>query len=84
MFLILHLFFHVCIVGLFLFSKLLPYKSKLSPQYLQIFSFFERIFTPILDFFKGIIKPFEVGTGLAVDMSQILLLIILLFLVNIR
>jgi uncharacterized protein YggT (Ycf19 family) len=51
---------------------------------LQIFSFFERIFTPILDFFKGIVKPFEVGTGLAVDMSQILLLIILLFLVNIR
>ena len=31
------------IVGLFLYSKLLPYKDKLNPQYKKIFDFFNRI-----------------------------------------
>jgi YGGT family len=84
MFLIVHLLFHFCIVALFLYSKLLPYKDRLSPQYAQYFSYAERLFSPILDFFRSVVKPFEVGTGLSIDMSQILLLIILLFLVNIR
>lgn len=70
------------IIGLFLYSKLLPYKDKLSPQYKNIFDFFNSIFSRIFIFLKNIVKPFQVGIGLSVDMSQIVLLIIFLMLLN--
>ena len=70
------------IVGLFLYSKLLPYKDKLNPQYKKIFDFFNSIFTPIFNFLKNLVKPFQVGIGLSVDMSQIVLLIAFLILLN--
>jgi uncharacterized protein YggT (Ycf19 family) len=72
----------ILIVGLFLYSKLLPYKDKLNPQYKKIFDFFNSIFLPIFNFLKKLIKPFQVGIGLSVDMSQIVLLIIFLLLLN--
>jgi uncharacterized protein YggT (Ycf19 family) len=70
------------IIGLFLYSKLLPHKDKLNPKYKKIFDFFNKIFSPIFNFFKRYIKPFQVGIGLSVDMSQIVLLIIFLMLLN--
>lgn len=73
---------NILIVGLFLYSKLLPHKDKLNPQYKSIFEFFNRIFSPIFNFSKNIVKPFQVGIGLSVDMSQIVLLIIFLMLLN--
>ena len=73
---------NILIVGLFLYSKLLPYKDKLNPQYKKIFDFFNSIFSPIFNFLKNLVKPFQVGVGLSVDMSQIVLLIIFLMLLN--
>jgi uncharacterized protein YggT (Ycf19 family) len=73
---------NILIVGLFLYSKLLPYKDKLNPQYRKIFDFFNSLFTPIFNILKKMIKPFQVGFGLFVDMTQIVLLIILLLLLN--
>lgn len=71
---------NVLIVGLFLYSKLLPYQDRLNPQYKGIFDFFNTIFSFILNALKSIIKPFEVGVGLSVDMTQIVLLVLLLLL----
>ena len=79
MFFIIHLIINILIVGLFLYSKLLPYEDRLTGQYKQTFSFFKSIFKPVLSIFSGI-KPFQVGTGLSVHMTEILLLIILLVL----
>ncbi|MBS7231678.1 YggT family protein [Flavobacterium psychroterrae] len=76
------IFIQILIIGLFLYSKLLPYKDKLNPKYRNIFDFFNSIFSPILNFLKKMIKPFQVGVGLAVDMTQIVLLIIFLMLLN--
>lgn len=73
---------NILIVGLFLYSKLLPYKDKLNPQYKKIFDFFNSLFSPIFNFLKNMVKPFQVGSGLSVDMSQIILLIIFLMLLN--
>ena len=73
---------NILIIGLFLYSKLLPYKDKLNPQYKKIFDFFNSIFSPIFNFLKNIVKPFQVGIGLSIDMSQIVLLIIFLMLLN--
>ena len=77
---ILHILINVLIVGLFLYSKLLPYKDKLNGQFKSAFDFFSSIFTPILNSLKSLFKPFEVGQGLSVDMTQLVLLIILLLL----
>jgi hypothetical protein len=79
---IIKFFIQILIIGLFLYSKLLPYKDKLNPQYRSIFDFFNSIFSPLLNSLKTIIKPFQVGFGLAVDMTQIVLLIIFLMLLN--
>lgn len=73
---------NVFVVGLFLYSKLLPYKDRLSNQYKKTFNFFNNVFTPILNFFKRFIKPSKVGTGLSVDMTQIILLILFLIILN--
>ena len=75
---ILHILINVLIIGLFLYSKLLPYRDKLSGQFKSIFDFFNSIFTPILNSLKSLFKPFEVGQGLSVDMTQLVLLVILL------
>jgi YGGT family len=75
-------FIYILIIGLFLYSKLLPYKDKLNSQYKGIFNFFNSIFSPIFNFLKTFIKPFQVGFGLSVDMTQIVLLILLLILSN--
>ncbi len=80
--LILIFFANILIVGLFLYSKLLPYKDKLNPQYKPIFDFFNKVLTPILNFLKRFIKPFQVGQGIAVDITQIVLLITLLIVLN--
>lgn len=80
MYFILHIFINVLIVGLFLHSKLLPYKDKLTGQYKSAFDFFNSIFTPVLNGLKSFFKPFEVGIGLSVDMTQLMLLVILLML----
>jgi hypothetical protein len=82
MHILLNIILNVLIIGLFLYSKLLPYKDKLNPKYRKIFDFFTRIFSPIFNLLKNIFKPFEIGLGLSVDMSQIVLLIILLMLLN--
>lgn len=80
--LIIPFFINILIIGLFLYSKLLPHKDKLNTQYKKIFEFFNSIFSPIFNFLKNMVKPFQVGLGLSVDMSQIVLLIIFLMLLN--
>lgn len=74
---------NILIIGLFLYSKLSPYKDRLDPRFKRTFDFFSKLFNPILNFLRGIIKPFQVGSGLSVDMSQIVLLIVLLLLLGI-
>lgn len=76
--LLLYILINALIVGLFLYSKLTPYKNRLTGKYLKTFNFFEGIFNPLLNFLKKIAKPAQVGNGIAVDMSQVILLLLLL------
>jgi uncharacterized protein YggT (Ycf19 family) len=68
------------IVGLFYYSKLSPHKDRLTGRYQKIFNFFDRLYTPILNLLRKISSPAQVGNGIAVDMSQIILLLLLLLL----
>jgi hypothetical protein len=72
----------ILIVSLFLYSKLLPYKNKLTDKYQNIFYFFESIFSPLLNFLSKIAKPVQVGKGIAIDMSSIILLFLFLFILG--
>jgi len=80
--LLLYIFVNVLIVGLFLYSKLTPYKDRLTGNYLKTFNFFDKIFNPILSIFRPMARPAQVGNGIAVDMSQIILLVLLLILLK--
>ncbi len=70
----------VFIIGLFLYSKLLPYKDKLNERYKKVFNFFSNFFDPALTFLRSFAKPFQVGQGISVDMSQVILLVLFLLL----
>jgi hypothetical protein len=78
------LYILVCltVVLLFAYSKLTPYRTRLTGQYLKIFLFCEKIFNPVLDMLRKVAKPAQVGNGIAVDMSQIILLILLLIILR--
>lgn len=80
--LILYIFLNFLIIGLFLYSKLLPHKDRLNTNYRKVYNFWGAIFNPILNFFKTFMKPFKVGTGLSVDMTQIVLLLLFLVLLK--
>ncbi len=77
---ILKLVLEILIVGLFLYSKLTPYKDRLNVNHKKVYNFFNSIFKPILSFLSRFFKPFTVGVGLSVDMTQIVLLVIMLML----
>jgi hypothetical protein len=73
---------NIFILGLFLYSKLLPHKSNIDNKYSGLFNFFDRIFTPILNFFKKYIKPFQIGRFLHIDLTDVVLVLLLLILLN--
>ena len=75
---ILKLIVLVFVIGLFLHSKLTTYKDKLDIKYRKGYNFFNSIFRPLLSFLNNFFKPLNVGTGLYVDLAQIVLLIIML------
>jgi hypothetical protein len=68
----------ILIVALFLYSKLTPHKNLLDLKYKKIYNAFDLFFKPILAFLGKLFKPFKVGHGLSVDITQIILIIILL------
>ncbi len=76
------LFLNILIIGLFLYAKLLPYKDKLNGSYKGAFNFFSGIYTPVFKALKNVFKPLQVGQGLSVDMTQIVVLILLLLINN--
>lgn len=80
--LLLKIIVNVFIVGLFLYSKLLPYKDKLIGQNQKIFNFFNSVFQPVLNGLKSLFQPRQVGHGISVDMTQIVLLVLLLIINN--
>lgn len=61
----------------------MPYKDRLNPKYKSIYSFFETLFTPVLKALRSIIKPVVVGQNLSVDISQVILFVLLLLLLQI-
>ena len=79
---ILHGLITILIIGLFLYSKLLPYKVKIYPPHRQVFNFFDSIFTPVLSLLRKVFKPVLVGANLSFDLAQVVLFVILLLLLQ--
>ncbi len=79
---ILYIIINVLILALFLYSKLTPYKVQLTGKYQSVFLFFEKLFEPVLNLLRKIAKPAKVGNGIAVDMSQVILLILFLIILK--
>lgn len=69
-------------MALFIYSKLTPYKMQLTGKYQSIFLFFEKLFEPILNLLRKIAKPVQVGNGIAVDTSQVIILVLFLIILN--
>jgi hypothetical protein len=72
----------ILIVSLFLYSKLLPCKDKLNSNDKIFFNLFNSLLTAMFNFLKKNIKQFQVGFGLFVDMSPMVLVVIFLLHLN--
>ncbi len=73
------LIFGLLIVGLFLYKQIKPYKNALFPQYLQRFTFIEKIYDGIFKVFR--LSPVKLGNNLSMDLSAILFLVLLILLI---
>ena len=82
MYLIIKFIIKALILGLFFHSKLVPHKDKLDGMSKSAFDFFDSIFAPIITFLRKYINPLPVGIGISVDMTQFIILFILLALIN--
>ncbi len=72
----------IFILGLFFYSKLTPHKARLNNQYLKYYNFFDRIFGSVSRALSGIFAPLQVGTGVAIDVTQFIILILLLLIIQ--
>lgn len=70
----------VCMLigGLFYYSKLTPHKDKLHDKYRKIYDIIGRIINPVLTLLNRIASPIQIGAGIYIDVSQFILLGILL------
>jgi hypothetical protein len=80
---LLYILVNILIIGLFLYSQLTRSKARLNGMYLNVYNIFEGLFNPLLIFLGKIAKPVQIGNGLAIDMSQIILLVLFLFILKI-
>ncbi len=67
------------ILGLFIYTKLINYEHLLAPNFKKSFGTIKRIFQPIFKFLGRAFKPYKFGTGLGLDMAQLVFLLFLLF-----
>lgn len=72
------------LIGLFIYSKMLPYSSILNPGAKNLFSFLNKLFMPVCSFVsKSIPLKWEIGNnGIKFDFSQIIVFAILLIINN--
>lgn len=71
----------VLVIALFLYTKLRAVENQLDQKYQGPFKIISSIMSPVLGFFRGLIKPVQIGYGLSIDLSPFILLIILLLIV---
>jgi hypothetical protein len=68
------------LLGLFLYSKLLPHATNLNSNASKYFSFLDKLFKPICSFFsRNLPTRWEIGNnGLKLDLGQLIFFAILL------
>ena len=66
------------VLFLFVYGKLNAYETHISPKYSKLYNVIKSIYKPVLKFLGPFFKPFKVGEGVFLDMTQIMVLIILL------
>lgn len=75
---IVKLFIALFILGLFFYEKTKSIKAQLFPKFLNIVLKLESFYNPIFKFSNLIIKPIKIGQNIMIDISQILLISVLL------
>jgi hypothetical protein len=75
---IIRLILFLAIVALFLHQRLAPHSTGLSPRIGRVFRAVDRIFGPLLKFFRSKMSPLPVGPGLSLESSHLTVILILL------
>lgn len=70
------------IIALFVYMRLSPYKDKLNQRPLKVYNSLDSCIRPISSIIGKMCKPRQIGVGLYIDISSIILLLILLLILN--
>jgi len=70
----------ILLIGLFLYSKMLPHATLLNPNAMKYFSFLDKLFKPTCSFVSRTLPTkWEIGyNGLKLDFGQIIVFTLLL------
>lgn len=66
------------VFSLFFYEKAKGHKVNLFPKFQNFIQRLEYFFQPIFKFSSSIIKPFKIGQGIMIDISQLMLVALLL------
>lgn len=73
----------ILIVLLIFYMKVLPYQDKLNEEFKSVFRVADTCFSKILLFMSKRIPNLAIGSSIAIDSSQLVLLFILIVLLNV-
>ena len=73
----------IMLVALILYSKVMPYSDRLSENNKKIYRAIDKFVAPISKILNKSLKATQIGDGLSLDSSHLLLMLILIFIINI-
>ena len=71
------------LIALIIYSKVSPYRDQLSNENRNRYQFVDKVISPIAVKISTYIKPTPIGNGMSLDLSHIILMMILIFLITI-
>lgn len=80
--LLLKFFLDILLLAIIVYSKVLPYRDRLSPSHAEYFMFMDRLISPISIRLGKVVKPVSIGNGVLLDMSHFAIMAIVIFLIN--
>jgi hypothetical protein len=72
----------IILIVLIIYSKVSPYRDLLSIDNKNRFQFLEKIISPIFAKLNILVKPVQIGNGIYLDRSHILLMIFLILIIT--
>lgn len=77
------IFLDIVLIALIFYSKVTPYRDQLTIDYKNAYLFIDKIISPLSSRLNKFSKPISIGSGISLDVSHSILMVVLIILINI-